>query len=495
MHTFTDISPEQIDNALERSWQAFQTYRLLPLARRAELLRAIAAELEDMGDAWLKTAQEETHLPEARLRTERARTIFQLESYGLACAQGDWMRVSIDTALPDRNPPRADLRKMMIPLGPVVVFGASNFPYAYSTAGGDTASALAAGCSIIVKAHPAHPQTSLLAAQAIQRAIQKTALPADLFQLVYGASFEVGKKLVQHPRTAAVGFTGSYTGGKQLFDWAYQRAHPIPVFAEMGSINPIFLLPERLQKEASSLAETIAASVTLGVGQFCTNPGILVATAGEGLAVFQTRLTELLKQTIPAAMLHSGIQRAYLEKSAQLRQQPGVETHLPASEGAQGTATPQLTQVEAKKFLENHSLHQEVFGPATLLVVCSTTEELYEVAACIEGQLTCTVFGSNQELLKYQTLCEQLRMHCGRLIFNSVPTGVEVVQSTHHGGPFPATTDSRFTAVGSDAILRFARPLCFQNCPEELLPIELKSDNPLQLWRKVNGQWTNGSIG
>ncbi len=495
MNTFPDIPLNQIDEVVNRSWQAFQEYRTLPLVKRAVLLRAIAAELEDMGDAWLQAAHEETHLPEPRLRTERARTIFQLESYALACAKGDWMRISIDSALPDRNPPRPDLRKMMIPLGPVIVFGASNFPYAYSTAGGDTASALAAGCSVIVKAHPAHPQTSMLAAQAIERAVQKTGIPAGVFQHIYGASFEVGKQLVQHPRSAAVGFTGSFSGGKQLFDWANQRPHPIPVFAEMGSINPIFLLPDHLQQQATVLAEKIAASVTLGVGQFCTNPGLLVAIASEGLEVFRSKLIECLRQTVPAEMLHGGIQRAYLEKSAQLREQPGVETHLAATQGPALVATSQLTQVQAKQFLADRSLHQEVFGPATLLVVCANTDELKEVAACIEGQLTCSVFGSDQDLHQYRTLCEELTHRCGRLNFNSVPTGVEVLQSSHHGGPFPATTDARFTAVGSDAILRFARPICYQNCPEEMLPDELKSDNPLQIWRKVNGEWRNGSMG
>jgi len=494
MNPFTDIPLKEIDDVVYRSWQAFQAYRTLPLTRRAELLRAIAAELEDMGDNWLQTAHRETQLPEPRLRTERARTIFQLESYALACVQGDWMRISIDTALPDRNPPRPDLRKMMIPLGPVIVFGASNFPYAYSTAGGDTASAFAAGCSVVVKAHPAHPETSLMAAQAIERAVQKAGLPSDLFQHVNGASFEVGKQLVQHPRSAAVGFTGSFTGGKQLFDWANQRPHPIPVFAEMGSVNPIFLLPDRLQQEAAILAEKIAASVTLGVGQFCTNPGILVAIDGLGLEVFRLKLIECLQQTVPAAMLHPGIQRAYMEKTTLLRQRPGVETHLSATQESVLVATPQLTQVSAKQFLSDKLLHQEVFGPATLLVVCANTEELKEVAAGIEGQLTCSVFGSDQDLQQYRTTCEQLTQHCGRLNFNSVPTGVEVLQSSHHGGPFPATTDPRFTAVGSDAILRFARPICYQNCPEEMLPEELRSDNPLQIWRKVNGEWTQGSI-
>ena len=494
MNPFADISPDLLDDVMKRSWRAFQSYRTQPLMKRAELLRAMAAELEDMGDAWIQAAHRETNLSEDRLRNERARTIFQLESYGMAAAQGDWMRISIDTALPDRNPPRPDIRKKMIPLGPVIVFGASNFPYAYSTAGGDTASALAAGCSVVVKAHPAHPQTSLLAAQAIERAIEKTGLPSDLFQHVYGAAFEIGKGLVQHPLSAAVGFTGSFSGGKQLFDWANERPHPIPVFSEMGSINPVFLLPDLLKNDQALLAQKIAASLTLGVGQFCTNPGVLVAIEGEDTDTFRDKLIEHLQQVAPAKMLHAGIQRAYQEGTRSVRERPGVQTHLSAEREPADQAVAQLVQVAADRFLSDKRLQQEVFGPATLLVLCSDSTELHRVAEQLEGQLTCSVFGTEKDLQVHRTLAEQLTLRCGRLIFNMVPTGVEVIQSTHHGGPFPATTDPRFTAVGSDAILRFARPISYQNCPEEFLPEELRSDNPLGIWRKVNGQWNNGSI-
>lgn len=328
--TYSDISIDQIQTVLQRSAQAFDHYRRSSPSVRASLLRAIASELEDMGDAWLQTAHRETHLPEARLRNERARTIFQLESYALACEQGDWMRISIDTAISNRTPPRPDIRKMMVPLGPVVVFGASNFPYAYSTAGGDTASALAAGCTVIVKAHPAHPETSEMAAEAIGRALDKIGLPRDIFQHVHGASFEVGKRLVQDRHTAAVGFTGSFSGGKQLFDWANQRVHPIPVFAEMGSVNPIFLLPDRLATDSDALAETIGASVTLGVGQFCTNPGLLIGIEAPGLDRFFTKLLNVLQSVPPAPMLHEGIQRAYIQNAATFRIRPGVESILPA---------------------------------------------------------------------------------------------------------------------------------------------------------------------
>jgi NADP-dependent aldehyde dehydrogenase len=490
MNSYTDISLDQIDPLLQRSLQAFLDFRSRPLTDRAKLLRAIAAELEDMGDQWLAVANRETHLPEARLKNERARTIFQLESYALACEQGDWMRISIDTALPERNPPRPDLRKMMIPLGPVIVFGASNFPYAYSTAGGDTASAIAAGCSVLVKAHPAHPETSALAAAAIERAVDRTGMPKCIFQHVYGASFEVGKNLVQHPLSAAVGFTGSFKGGKQLFDWANQREKPIPVFAEMGSVNPIFLLPGVLQSDAKELASKVAASVTLGVGQFCTNPGILVGIQSESLDSFRSHLTDLMEQVPSAPMLHEGIQQAYQSHAAVHRDQPGVSTCVRANDLEEGMASPQLTVVDADRFMSNAQLQQEVFGPATLLVVCKDKEQLLAVAQTIEGQLTCSVFGVNEDFIEFQILLQFLPLRCGRLNYNMVPTGVEVLQSMHHGGPFPATTDARFTAVGSDAILRFVRPVSYQNCPEEWLPAELQSANPLNILRKVNGEWT-----
>ena len=492
MKNLTDIPLDQIDLVLQQSLQSFYAYRLRPLSGRATLLRAIAAELEDMGDSWIATASRETNLPEARLKNERARTIFQLESYALACEQGDWMRISIDTAIPDRMPPRPDLRKMMIPLGPVVVFGASNFPFAYSTAGGDTASALAAGCSVIVKAHPAHPETSALAAAAIERAIEKTGMPKHLFQHVYGASFEVGKQLVQHPITAAVGFTGSFSGGKQLFDWANQRKAPIPVFAEMGSVNPIFLLPGMLSTDTRALANKIAASVALGVGQFCTNPGLLIALQSDALDEFVERMTQELAQVAAAPMLHEGIQRAYLSNAALQRNQPGVNTYVAATERESGEVGPQLTVVEASDFITNAHLHQEVFGPATLLIRCQDQQQLLQVAQAIEGQLTCSVFGGDDDFNSFQDLLAFLPLRCGRLNFNTVPTGVEVVQSMHHGGPFPATTDARFTAVGSDAILRFARPVSYQNCPDVLLPPELQSANPLNIRRKVDGEWVGG---
>lgn len=315
---FKDATIKEIEDVMQNAWKAFHVYRKLSLKQRANFMRAIAVELESCGDALIQTAMQETNLPEVRLRNERGRTIFQLNQYAAACEEGTWLEARIDTAVPDKNPPKPDIRKMLLPLGPVVVFGASNFPFAYSTAGGDTACALAAGCPVIVKAHQAHPQTSQTVAEAILRAVIKSKMPEGIFAHVHGASFEVGKALVMHPYTKAVGFTGSYPGGKQLFDWANQRKEPIPVFAEMGSVNPVFLLPEKIKSSAVEIAKMYAGSITLGVGQFCTKPGLIVGIESEALQTFIHDLGKAIQQIAPAPMLHPGIVKAYKEKKEML---------------------------------------------------------------------------------------------------------------------------------------------------------------------------------
>ncbi len=490
-----DIAIDKIEEIVAQSWQAFLQYRQMPLSKRAAFMRAIAQALEDCGDALIFTAMRETNLPEARLRGERARTIYQLTSYAAACEKGEWLEARIDTANPAKTPPKPDIRKMLVPLGPVVVFGASNFPFAYSTAGGDTATAFAAGCSVIVKAHPAHPDTSAIAAAAISAAAEKCNLPAAVFTHVYGASFEVGKALVTHPKIKAIGFTGSYTGGKQLFDWANQRKEPIPVFAEMSSINPVFLMPEKLQQEAASVAQQYAGSITLGVGQFCTNPGLLIGIESEGLQTFIDDLGKAIQQIAPAAMLHAGIVKAYKEKrGAALLQE---EVHLIAeSAGAvkDNEALPTVATVTAAAFLKNPFLHQEVFGPYSLVIRCKDMNEMVTVAQHIEGQLTTTLMATENDITANQPLVEAVKNICGRFVLNGVPTGVEVCLSMHHGGPFPSTTDSRFSSVGADAIKRFARPLCFQNWPNCLLPDELKNENPLNIWRMVDNELTKAIV-
>lgn len=491
MH-YKDATIAEIDSALELAWEAFLVYRRLGLVQRSTLMRGIARELESCGEGLIETAMRETHLPEARLRSERARTVFQLNSYAEACEKGDWLDARIDRAIPDRNPPRPDIRKMLVPIGPVVVFGSSNFPFAYSTAGGDTACALAAGCPVIVKAHPAHPETSTIVAGAIHRAVKACGLPEGIFSHLHGASFEVGRALVTHPLTRAVTFTGSYAGGKQLFDWGQQRKVPIPVFAEMGSVNPVFLFPEKLAGEATRIAEQYAASITLGVGQFCTNPGLIIGEDGPALQLFIHDLGKRIQQVHPAPMLHPGIVKAYKEKKGEALLQEGVHLVAESETGVQeGEGLPTVATVSGAAFLANPLLHQEVFGPYSLVIRCAGMEEMERVAKQLEGQLTCTLMATREDILSYPELVESIQLLCGRVILNGVPTGVEVCRSMQHGGPFPATTDSRFTAVGADGIRRFARPQAWQNWPESLLPDELKDSNPLGIWRMVNDQWQN----
>lgn len=492
---YNDFSVAEVNEVMQQSWQAFHAYRKLPLKARADFMRAIAVELEKCGDHLIHTAMKETHLPEARLRGERGRTILQLNQYADACERGEWMDISIDTAIPDKNPPKPDIRKMMMPLGPVVVFGASNFPFAYSTSGGDTATAFAAGCTVIVKAHPAHAETSHIVADAILNAAAYLNMPEGVFNHVYGQSFEVGKALVMHPYTKAVGFTGSYAGGKQLFDWANQRKEPIPVFAEMGSVNPVYLLPEQLNTSASQIATMYAASITLGVGQFCTNPGLIIGIESDALKTFIHDLGKAIQKVAPAPMLHAGIVKAYKENKGVALLQDGVhlvaesETEVKANEGL-----PTVATVDAQTYLKNPLLHKEVFGPYSLVIRCADANEMLQVAQHMEGQLTSTLMATGNDIRKNEALVDAVKNSCGRLIMNSVPTGVEVCLSMHHGGPFPATTDARFTSVGADAIKRFARPICFQNWSNELLPQELKNENPLNVLRRVNSEWTNKSI-
>src|SRR6186713_550364 len=386
---FKDATINEINEVMEQSWTAFHIYRKMSLTQRAGFMRTIAVELEACGDELIQTAMRETNLPEARMRNERGRTIFQLNSYAEACERGEWLEVRIDTAIPDENPPKPNIRKMLVPLGPVVVFGSSNFPFAYSTAGGDTACAFAAGCPVVIKAHPAHPQTSETVGNAILKAADKCKMPKGIFAHVHGVSFEVGKSLVMHPHTKAVGFTGSFIGGKQLFDWANQRKEPIPVFSEMGSINPVFLLPEKLQQSSADIAKMYAGSITLGVGQFCTNPGLIIGIDSDELKTFVHDLGNVIQQTASGLMLHPGIAKAYKEKRGEALVQDEVhlvaesETHLKEKEGL-----PTIASASGLAFLNNPVLHQEVFGPYSLIIRCKDMSEMIEVARHLEGQLT-----------------------------------------------------------------------------------------------------------
>ena len=486
---FTEATPAQINKVMEDARKVFHVYRATTPETKALLLDKIAQNIIALGDALLLKASEETNLPVAKLLTERNRTTTQLNTFAELLREGSWVEASIDTAIPDRRPvPKPDIRKMLVPLGPVVVFGASNFPFAYSTAGGDTASALAAGCPVVVKAHQAHAATSSLVATAIGKALESLDLPAAIFQHVHGGSFETGKALVQHPATAAVGFTGSFSGGKALYDYAHQRKTPIPVFSEMGSVNPAIFFPDTLQKNAEALANAFASSVTTGMGQFCTKPGVLFAPEGEATDRFFQLLSEKIKEATPAKMLHNGIYSAYIKNATKALVHTGKHTALLPS--TEETATPLTASVSGASFLRDPSLHEEVFGPFALLVLCKDMEELKAAWMSLSGQLTTSFLGTEKDFRDNLSLISQATDMAGRIVFNGVPTGVEVCASMVHGGPFPATTDSRFTAVGINAIKRWVRPVCYQNCPDELLPHELKKDNPLRITRLVNGSWT-----
>ncbi|HTE26133.1 aldehyde dehydrogenase (NADP(+)) [Flavitalea sp.] len=492
---FQENTQEEIGNMLESAWKAFHEYRKLSLKDRAGFMRAIAIEMENCGDELLQTAMEETNLPEARVRSERGRTINQLNTYATACEEGSWLEARIDTADSARTPPKPDIRKMLVPLGPVVVFGASNFPFAYSTAGGDTACAFAAGCPVIVKAHPAHSKTSEIVAKAILRAAEKTAMPEGIFHHVHGSSFATGKTLVTHKYTRAVGFTGSTSGGRALFDWANQRPDPIPVFAEMGSINPVFLMPEKLKESPGELAKLYSASITLGVGQFCTNPGLVLGIDGPDLNNFVEALGGEIKKIAPGYMLHPGIAKAFVQNREKALSQQEVTTIAESEIAAkENQGVPTVASATGKAFLNNPVLHKEVFGPYSLVIRCADAAEMLEITNKLEGQLTATLMATENDVRSNDDFVEAVKNICGRFILNNVPTGVEVCLSMQHGGPYPATTDSRFTSVGADGIKRFARPVAFQNWSNSLLPEELQNDNPLKIWRTVNNEFTKEKI-
>ena len=493
---FHKATSEEIDEALEKATQAFNTFKNSHGSFRARFLRTIAKYIEALGDALIERAMEESGLPKARLIGERGRTVNQLRLFADFIEEGSWVEASIDTAIPDRQPiPKQDIRKMLVPVGPVVVFTASNFPLAFSTAGGDTAAALAAGCPVIVKAHESHLGTNAMVAAAIQNAAMETGMPDGVFSSLNGTGPELGQALVKHPLTKAVAFTGSYRGGKALFDAANQRPTPIPVFAEMGSINPVILLPEALEKRNVELAAQLVGSVNLGVGQFCTNPGLLIGLDGENLNSFIKNLVEGFKKVIPSTMLNENVCKNFEIGKNNLLEIDGVQLEgISSEEGNASTGRPTVASVQAVDFLKNQHMQEEVFGPFTLVVKCASREELMNVVANLHGQLTGTLMGEENEFINYFDVIQALKEKAGRVIFNNVPTGVEVCHSMHHGGPFPATTDSRFTSVGTTAIKRFVRPIAFQNWTDNLLPLELKNENTLGIWRTVNGKFTNEKI-
>ena len=495
-HIFYEASNEEINEAVLLASEAFQKYRMISGKEKAAFLNAIADEILALDDELIQVYCSETGLPEGRAKGERGRTVFQLRSFADLVAEGSWVNATIDTAQPERTPlPKADLRKMLIPLGPVVVFGASNFPLAYSTAGGDTAAALAAGCPVIVKSHPMHAGTGELVSSAIIKAAKKTGMPNGVFSNLNSSGIEVGVDLVKHPQVKAVGFTGSIKGGRALLDLAAKREEPIPVFAEMGSVNPVIMLPKALKNRQESLAKTYASSITLGTGQFCTNPGLILGIKSENLQQFIQNLGTEIVKIQPSVMLHPNIHNAYEKNKKSLMSQSDI-TLVSQYEGELNKHHAQqvITTVEGKTFLENPALHQEVFGPFSLVVQCDDAKQLKKIISQLEGQLTGTIIAEQTEISKHSDLIDALQLRVGRIIYNGVPTGVEVCPSMVHGGPYPSSTDSRFTAVGVDSIKRWVRPFSFQNWPNEQLPDELKNGNPLNIFRSINGQRSKESL-
>ncbi|MGC7411451.1 aldehyde dehydrogenase (NADP(+)) [Pandoraea pneumonica] len=466
----------QIDEACELASHAFDTFRSLPADERARFLERIAENILDLGEDLIERARAETGLSQARLVGERARTVGQLRLFASVVRDGRWLDVAVDPAMPNRQPnPRADLRRRNVPLGSVAVFGASNFPLAFSVAGGDTASAFAAGCPVVVKAHPAHPGTSELVAKAVRRAAIECGMPDGVFSMISGAAHEIGRALVMHPAIKAVGFTGSRQGGLALAALAATRKAPIPVFAEMSSINPVFVLPEALATRASLLAQGLMQSINLGVGQFCTNPGVIVLINGQPAQAFVAELTGLMREQGKQAMLAPNIAKSYRRSTHLRADAPGVSTLTSMSSPDETCiAEPALFAVSAKAFLADDSLQSEIFGPASLVVYCDSADEMLVVAEHLEGQLTCTIQMGNGDQALARELLPTLERKCGRILANDYPTGVDVCHAMVHGGPFPATTDSRFTSVGTAAIARFLRPVCYQNFPQALLPKPLQ---------------------
>ncbi|XHF33469.1 aldehyde dehydrogenase (NADP(+)) [Pseudomonas chlororaphis] len=483
-------SAEHVEQACALAWAALDRYRETSLEARAKFIETIAGEIEALGDELIDRAMAETGLPRPRLLGERGRTCQQLRLFALTVRAGEWLDVRVDTAQPQRQPmPRSDLRQRQIPLGPVAVFGASNFPLAFSVAGGDTASALAAGCPVIVKAHGAHPGTSELVGRAVARAVKACGLPEGVFSLLYGSGREVGIALVSDPRIKAVGFTGSRSGGLALIKAAQARPEPIPVYAEMSSINPVLLFAAALQNRAEALAQGFVASLTLGAGQFCTNPGLVIARKGPALDAFIGATTELIQRSPAQTMLTPGIFNAYESSVNALAENTRARIAAAgqrATDPNQGQAHVFVT--DAADFLADHSLQAEAFGAASVIVQCASDAEIRQVLEQLEGQLTATLHLDDEDLQQARALLPTLERKAGRLLVNGWPTGVEVCDAMVHGGPFPATSDSRTTSVGTAAILRFLRPVCYQDFPDSLLPTELKHANPLSLRRLLDGQ-------
>ena len=487
---FYNVDASIVDEAAALARDAFLVYGQKSGAERAAFLREIASQIEALGEPLVERAMKETGLPEMRIKGETARTTGQLRLFASLVEEGSWCQARIDTAMPDRAPlPKPDIRSMLRPLGPVAVFAASNFPLAFSTAGGDTASALAAGCPVIVKAHSSHPGTAELIARAVQTAARQTGMPDGVFSLLFGSGREVGSALVQHPDIKAVGFTGSTRGGTALMKLASERPEPIPVYAEMGSVNPVVLLPKAVEANGESLAAGLHGSATLGVGQFCTNPGLVFLSKGEAGDALVDAFASKMRDTAAQVMLNPTIRQAYSDGVTRLSNKGPVKSIVvndgePDSPACLGATA--VFEADAATLLEDKSISHEIFGPGTTVIRWQSKEELIAAIESLDGQLTGTIHESDTDLDEFADLLPVLERKVGRLIYNGFPTGVEVCHSMVHGGPFPATSDGRSTSVGTHAISRFARLVAYQDAPESVLPDELKDGNPLGIVRLEN---------
>jgi len=491
---FYQATTKEVKEAVELAWSGFESYRNTSPLKRAEFLKLLATLLEEKKATIIARCIEETALPEQRLLGEMTRTVNQIKMFAELLKDGFYCNVKIDTAIPDRTPvPKPDLRQMLIPVGPVAVFGASNFPLAFSVAGGDTISALASGCSVVVKAHPLHPGTSELVAKVILQAVKQLDLSDGVFSMLQGKDNKIGELLVKSEKIKAVAFTGSQTGGKALFDIAVRRDEPIPVYAEMGSVNPVIVLPKALKERGKEIVKGIATSVTLGAGQFCTNPGVIFVLKSNETNLFFENLKGEFKKIKPGTMLSETIAKMYKQKINNMKKHTNV---LIAGENTEKTTEGQsyIFYSEGSKFNNNKTLQQEVFGPSTIIVIAEDKHQLKQMLSNLEGQLTITFHGTNNELQENSSLIDIAKEKAGRLILNGFPTGVEVCHSMHHGGPYPATTDVKSTSVGTESIKRFLKPICFQGFPDSLLPQQLKNSNPLNILRLVNETYTKETI-
>jgi NADP-dependent aldehyde dehydrogenase len=493
---YASASASEVHRAVELAAAVFRTYAQTDGRTRAIFLRTIADGLDSIQQPLAERAHLETALPMPRLMGEVNRTTGQLRLFAAVVEEGSWVQARIDPALPHRKPlARPDLRSMLRPLGPVAIFGASNFPLAFSAAGGDTAAALAAGCSVVVKAHSAHPGTSELVAQVIANAIATCGLPEGVFSLLYGSGAEAGTTLVRHPRIQAVTFTGSLGGGRALMDLAAARPQPIPCFTEMSSVNPVFLLPGALRGRADAIAQGLFDSFTLGAGQFCTKPGMVFIPEQSASQELLGKLKQLVSVAAPFTLLTPGIARDYARASAERATQANLAAQALPPEATTGCqVNAQLFEVSLDAFLGQQALSEEIFGPGTLLIHCASSQEFLHAAEALDGHLTATLWCTEDDLHAHRELIALLEQKAGRIVFNGFPTGVEVSHAMVHGGPYPATSDSRFTSVGSRSIFRFVRPVCFQGCLDEFLPAELKAANPLGILRQIDGAFTRDPL-